>query len=191
MLTRYGSTKGGALISSRHPLNYLIPTDCDEELFDCLTISRDKQVYTQKDFPLPERRLNACMKQVVGGVFSRWTNEEREDEVIQSLVSESLLPNESTMHKLRHIYSATARLKEKIKPVLEERITKYLDKIITHLFDTEVDVEWHPTKNSCQSFCDSILRHEDFGSLFGTPEGAWSVPAELRGPERRIRLCIG
>ncbi|KIY00183.1 uncharacterized protein Z520_03868 [Fonsecaea multimorphosa CBS 102226] len=165
-------TKGGALISSRYPLNYLVPPDCDEELFDFLTFSRDKQIYRQKDFPLPERRLNACMKQVVGGVFSRWTNEEQEDELIQCLVSESFLPNGSTMRRLRHIHSATARLKEKIKPILEARITQYLEKIVTHLFDVKVDVEWHPTKNSCQSFCDSILRHDDFGSLFGTPDAA-------------------
>ncbi|OAP58040.1 hypothetical protein AYL99_07130 [Fonsecaea erecta] len=165
-------TKGGVFISSRHPLNYLVPPERDEDLSDCLTFSRDRKIYTQKDFPVPDRRLKACMKQVVGGAFSRWTNEEQEDEIIQCLVSESLFPNGSTMRRLRHIHAATTRLKEKIKPILEGRIILYLEKIVTHLFDVEVDIEWHATKNSCQSFCDSILRHGDFGSLFGTPEGA-------------------
>ena len=108
------------------------------------------------------------MKQIIGTVFSSYYSSQvcaAEDEFIRCLVSESQFQLKSTRYNTKRYENATKRLVERLKPILEPRITKYLDKITTPLFDPTVSLRWDYLHNNCQIFCDNILKHEDFGAL--------------------------
>lgn len=107
------------------------------------------------------------MKQVVGGAFSGNSEKELEDEIVSILVSELATMNKITAREDEaKIEAAASQVLEKMKKLLEKRITYYFDKIAGRLFSPDVTLRWDAETNNCQYFCDSIFRYDDFGHLF-------------------------
>lgn len=160
------------MIRSRDPFNYFIPTDFDQELAKSIALSSRngfRKMFTQYRGPRTPRRVKACMKQVVSGAFSGFLNKELENKIVLDLIDESRLrpdKNKSAQFHEKKVQEATARLVVKIKLLLESRARIYLDKIVTRLFDPDVELEWHLLENNCQRFTDTILTHDDFGAIF-------------------------
>jgi hypothetical protein len=172
------STKGGALISYRDPLNYFAPIENDDNLPSCITLSSSRKIFKQYRYPRSDRRLKACVKQIVGGAFSGHFEKEAEDEIIECLVSESRFKRINAKKDVEKIKKAADRLLMKLKHLLVNRISYYLDKVVSQLFNREVALRWTPI-NHCQKFCDSILQFEDFGNLFASHSPFIDKPSYL------------
>ena len=80
------SSKKGVLITLRKSLQLLGDTEV-ADLEPALALSNDKCVYRSNRPPLV-RRIKACLKQIVGEVFTGLRNNDREQEVIRLLAEE-------------------------------------------------------------------------------------------------------
>lgn len=116
------------------------------------------------------RRLKACMKQVVGGLFSRHKTTEWESEsvVVKALVeqAEAYRPDynkpRSDQKRLR---SAAEKVTKKLRKFIGPKVRQYLEIISRRLFDRELQLKMDFFTNNCQYFCDQLLQQTPFGSF--------------------------
>ena len=166
-------------ISMRDSFNYFFPVDSDEELPRCVALNERRDLFTSYRLPRKPRRLKACMKQVVGSAFSGYFNSRFEDEIIHDLIAFSTFKKKSTPHNMFKIHEGTKAITDKLKLLLSSRIVIYLEKIVAQLYNPAVPLKWDALNNNCQCFIDAILRHEDFGALFGEGRGPLGTPLYL------------
>lgn len=116
------------------------------------------------------RRLRVCMKQVVGGLFSRHKTTEWESEsvVVKALVEQALAyrPDynkpRSDQKRLR---SAAEKVTKKLRKFIGPKVRQYLEIISRRLFDRELQLKMDFFTNNCQYFCDQLLQQTPFGSF--------------------------
>lgn len=116
------------------------------------------------------RRLKACMKQVVGGLFSRHKTCEWESEsvVVKALVeqAEAYRPDHikprSDQKRLR---AAAEKVTKKLRKFIGPKVRQYLEIISRRLFDRELQLKMDFFTNNCQYFCDQLLQQTPFGSF--------------------------
>lgn len=116
------------------------------------------------------RRLKACMKQVVGGLFSRHKTAEWESEnvVVKALVEqgEAYRPDHikprSDQKRLR---AAAEKVTKKLRKFIGPKVRQYLEIISRRLFDHELQLKMDFFTNNCQYFCDELLQQTPFGSF--------------------------
>lgn len=105
------------------------------------------------------------MKQVVGGAFSGFLNEQLEDEILDALIeasSQSADPGLGAAFTAALFEESLQLLMGKFKKYLEPRITIYLSSVTNRLLDPTVPLRWDFRTNNCQNFCDSLLSKELF-----------------------------
>tara|TARA_R110002003_G_scaffold45_20_gene3649 strand:+ start:6390 stop:7739 length:1350 start_codon:yes stop_codon:yes gene_type:complete len=107
------------------------------------------------------------MKQVVGGAFCNFFEHDLEREIVDALVSESKVEIDPGLDEDPSILvdESLDRLMNLMKPYLDSRITAMLASIGSRLLSHDVDIHWDLSKNTCQTFCDSIIDHNVFGPL--------------------------
>jgi hypothetical protein len=163
------STFGGALITSRDPPNLQVlldsPPDAEESLL--LSDEDDRMLWSQKRKREP-KRYKCMMKQVVGGAFAGVFNPKLEEDIIDSLISESkVIPDPGLGYAVREklLDSSIERLVSKLKDYIGSRVKIYLKSIADRLIDRSIELRWNFRTNNCQNFCDSLINRDLFGPL--------------------------
>lgn len=120
------------------------------------------------------------MKQVVGGAFCEIRDVSLEHELIKALARESqncvYEPMKRQQYDDEKLESATTRIVQMLRRLLEGKVKLYLETIVRRLFDPLIPLKWDIRTNHCQKFCDSLLDYEVFGSFMATKEGCHECP---------------
>lgn len=174
-------THGGVLITSRDPPNLHALRDPSEDIRHSLLVTgqADRTLYSQQR-PRAPKRYKAMLKQVAGGVFCGFFEQEAEEQIIDTLMKESLRLVDngiSVTEKNTLMDQAVNRLMALLKPYLGPRIEVYIDSIVAKLLDPNVNLRWSFSNNNCQTFVDNIIDRSLFGSLFA-PHGPSNVEQE-------------
>ena len=127
----------------------------------------NRRIFKQHRVHRKERRLKACMKQVLGGAFSGYFNRELEQEIVDDLISSSMFSPKRTQYTMERAHKGTAVIMKKLRKLLADRVFAILSVISHRLFKKSVELEWSFLNNNRQNLTDSILLFEDFGGLFG------------------------
>jgi hypothetical protein len=165
----FKSSKKGARISIREaPQLALIASEqTAEDVLLC--ISQTKRIFWKRDVP-PKRRIKACMKQVIGCVFTGLSDEPTELEIIDALVEQSRICAYDPMRMEgcddNRLEQAAKRITERLRALLGDRVSRYFDVLASKLFT--VDLGHDMINNHCQKFCANILDFVAFGSFFAT-----------------------
>jgi hypothetical protein len=171
------SSKMGALIGIRDPSQLAMTTQDRKESFQ-LCISPAREVYSRVGSHR-KRRMKACMKQVVGGVFTGLSEDAAELDIVDALVTESQRCVNDPM-KPEGYYEAilkagALRIVSKLRVLLGYRVTRYFDLIASKLFTIELG--FNVRTNNCNQFCANILEFREFGSFLATtPTSRLHVP---------------
>lgn len=138
-----------------------------EDKFLC--ISGKRRLFEKLDEPL-NRRFKACMKQVVGGVFTGFANETIELQIINKLVNKARRcaydPMDSPAMDRRRLSHAAHDLTNSIQVYLGSRVQKYFEVFASKLFS--IELTYNVITNNCQNFCANLLDFTSFGSFFAT-----------------------
>ncbi|KAF8459251.1 hypothetical protein BDZ91DRAFT_851991 [Kalaharituber pfeilii] len=163
-------TNGGVVISVRRPGQLGAPYESESIMEDCVSISEQRNCFVQKRNPR-ERRLKACMKQVVGGVFAKggYFDAVLEEEIVKLLVIEAKNnypdPRKTERFLERKLEESTRKIVEKLRNLLDSRVKVHLNLISQKLFNPEIKLRWSYRTNNCQNFCDNLLDWSEFGPL--------------------------
>jgi hypothetical protein len=134
-----------------------------------LCIGPTKKIFQKRDVQ-PKRRIKACMKQVVGCVFTGLSDEPIELEIIDALVQYSRIcaydPMMTEAYDDSRLQQAAKQITERLRVLLADRVSKYFDVLASKLFT--VELRHHMINNHCQKFCANILDFCTFGSFFAT-----------------------
>ncbi|POR36051.1 Uncharacterized protein TPAR_03751, partial [Tolypocladium paradoxum] len=184
------NTYGGVLITTRNPPQLQVLRDCsvENEYSLLLTGRTERNLYYQRR-PPTAKRYKAMMKQVVGGAFCTFFDEQAERDVIEAFITESQeLVDEgvTAAEKAAFLDRSINRLVDKLKAYLAPRVTAYISNIAGRLLDPKVDLRWSFQKNNCQAFCDNIIDRNVFGSLFAPHE----MPEDQVGHARPAPLYL-
>ncbi|KAJ3542509.1 hypothetical protein NM208_g4061 [Fusarium decemcellulare] len=167
------NTRGGVLITSRDPPSLQVLRDPPENINDCLLLTGEsgRTLHSQVRPRVP-KRYKAFMKQVAGGAFSGFFDQDLEEDLIDAFVEEStLLIDEGLGYAEQEmmLIQSTKRLLAKIMEYLGPRVDVYISSIAARLLDPELELRWHFRSNNCQMFCDRLIDRSLFGPLFDTP----------------------
>lgn len=162
------STLHGALITYRDPPNLQVLRDQTDNIEHSLLVtgSMARELYKQNRRRTP-KRYKAMMKQVVGGAFCSFFDENVEDELVVAVITETMLLKEgmSVARRNEVLEEILERLIVKMKAYLSSRIEVYLASIVARLIDPAVALAWTFQENNCQVFCDNLINRDIFGAL--------------------------
>lgn len=161
------------MVTCREPPHLQAPNEADGNPLPSIAISEQRGLFTQHR-PFQERRLKACMKQVVGGAFSGFLEEEQEKRIATMLgeeakayrALEARFPTRSRVWFEGKLDKAVDKLVIEVRRLLEPRINFYLDLVATKLMDPTFTLSWDFFDNNCQKFCDGLLSYDIFGRVF-------------------------
>ena len=106
------------------------------------------------------------MKQVAGGAFSGLSNELLEEKIIDTLLHESHRRFDmSPSDEEAMLEQSTDKIVALLKRLIGPRIEVYLQSIASRLLNPSTNLHWNFRTNNCQTFCNSLLDQELFGSL--------------------------
>ncbi|KAK5654724.1 hypothetical protein OQA88_7049 [Cercophora sp. LCS_1] len=164
------NTHGGVLITSRDPPNLQVLRDPSDDIQHSLLVTgrTNRNLYSQQR-PRAPKRHKAMLKQVVGGAFCDFFQQDAEERIIDTLLSESQSLVEtgiSIKDKNKLLDQAVSRLMALLKPYLAPRVEVYINSIATKLLDHNTNLRWSFTTNNCQAFVDSIIDRTLFSPLF-------------------------
>lgn len=130
---------------------------------------------------MPPKRTKAVLKQVVGSPFTAVAESEEEKAFIKKMVRASKLnklwDNSLSRNKQEcYLNSVLEQLVSELKSLLHNRVMRYISHIAERLMDEKVRIKWSMTGNSCQTFCDSLIDLEQFGSLVPQDPGSNTLP---------------
>ena len=116
------------------------------------------------------RRLKGCMKQVVGGSFSRlktsdWDGEEN---VVDALVKQAktyFQDNIKPKNNEKRLRAAAEEVTKELRYLIGSRVHQYLNIITRRLFDHNVRLKLNFFDNNCQQFCDQLLHSTPFAQF--------------------------
>ncbi|KAH8702863.1 hypothetical protein GQ44DRAFT_732665 [Phaeosphaeriaceae sp. PMI808] len=163
-------SKRGVMITLRKPLQLLGDIELSD-LEPALALSSSKCVYRSNRPPLT-RRIKACLKQVVSGVFTGLTNKGGERDVI-SLVAEEAKKCRynarwTQSRNTRNLERGVNRIFAALRQILGPNFAILSRIILNRLFDRRMVLEWNIRKNHCQAFCDTLLDRRVFGNFLAT-----------------------
>lgn len=164
------SSKKGVLITLRKSLQLLGDTEV-ADLEPALALSNEKCVYRSNRPPLV-RRIKACLKQIVGEVFTGLRNNNREQEVIRLLAEEGrkcrINPRWTQARNGRNFERGVEKIFTALKQILSPKFVILSNAILGRLFDKSVSLEWNFRKNHCQAFCNALISRSTFGKFIAT-----------------------
>ena len=119
-----------------------------------LALSQERKLFKAAQ-PTRPRRIKAFMKQVVGGVFCGYQNEELEHEIITLLAAETKLcqsdPMKSAAFNRKRIRQSAQRVLSKLKKLIQDRLRVYIEAIVNRLFNPKVALSVYPTFRALNS----------------------------------------
>ena len=121
---------------------------------------------------LPNRPIQATVKQVVGGIFSGYHEhlQPLEDLVVKMLLGAARKWTEKPLKSRQANYSTLRGLANAIitafRLVLDGYLMPYLKAITRVLFDRSTDLRWSQYTNNCQNFCDAIIQQPVLSAVF-------------------------
>jgi len=164
------SSKGGVRISCRRPPN-LGKTWGLHIKQATLALSSDRKLF-KAEAPTSRRVIQAVIKQVLGGAFAGYHEEDRG---LESLITNMLYSGASKWkeHPLRpreenhkSLLTLARHLINVLKFMIGDRVNAYLHAFSRALFAKEADLRWARFTNNCQNFCDTILQQPCFSTIF-------------------------
>jgi hypothetical protein len=180
-----GSTKGGAVVSCRDPpdlgLKYQTIKCLRKEEKDNLDMilivsgNTKRELFSAKLPTLRRRRLNASVKQIVGGLFSShepsWAS--MEDSVIHTVLqaAQAYKPGLTQQHnrtQTEKILSAADAVTEALKATIAETVRSYLRLLLGRFHRSGLPLRWDVRSNNCQMFCDNIILQPALTTVFPT-----------------------
>jgi len=166
------SSNAGARISIRDPPQFTMLASNKEGADHQMSISPDRRIF-QRYKGEKKRRIKACMKQVVGGIFTGLYDgdmSEREEDVINALVEGSRKcaydPMKTEAYHDARIREAARQIVDRLRVLIGDSVTRYFSVIASKLFTVELSHNY--TSNHCQRFCAKILDFRAFGSFLTT-----------------------
>jgi hypothetical protein len=149
-------------------------TTSDREGIDPLMCVSPKRKIFQASGGQPKRRIRACMKQVVGGIFTGLNDDheshELEWDIINSLVDGSRRcakdPIKTEAFQDTRLAATAQQIVDKLRVLIGDQVTRYMDAFAKKLF--VVDLAYGLLTNHCQRFCANILDFRVFGSFLAT-----------------------
>ncbi|KAI9775385.1 MAG: hypothetical protein M1839_001240 [Geoglossum umbratile] len=164
---------GGVRISIREPPQFTMVTS-DREGADHLMCLSPKRKIFQMLGAESKRRIRACMKQVVGGIFTGLSDDhgsrELEWDIINSLVDGSrrcaVDPMKTQHFQDARLATTAQQIVDKLRVLIGDRVTRYFDVFARKLFT--VELAYNMVTNHCQRFCAAILDFRAFGSFLAT-----------------------
>jgi hypothetical protein len=155
------------LISPRPPLQYLGDEIESRTPTLHLAVSASKELFEAKRVPIA-RRIKACLKQVVSGLFSGFgfINKAKELEIVKELASECYKINTANEISARHRKIALNKAIDRIHLLLQALINpildEYLRSIQAQIFDPKFLLKWNFYNNNCQILCESLIQRDIF-----------------------------
>ncbi|KAJ6443354.1 L-2,4-diaminobutyrate decarboxylase [Purpureocillium lavendulum] len=159
-------TKGGVRISLRGLPELFAPAGQRSDRVLVVDGTPDRRLWKGSLSSIQPRRLKAVMKQVVGLPFSGLLPHEAELDIVKDLLDASAPLADKSSHSEKDPAGSRVQLAlEKLKVLIRSRVALYLRHIADVLFDPSVHLTWHPTQNSCQTFCNKIINRSLFKPL--------------------------
>ncbi|KAN0074071.1 hypothetical protein V8E54_008008 [Elaphomyces granulatus] len=177
--------KDGAHISIRQPPQLTTATS-DNAKRPWMHVSPQRKI-SQILQMQAKLRIKACMKQVVGSIFTSLASgeqDERELDIINALVETSLRPpNQYTSQSGNNIRMQQAEkyIVDKLRGLIGQTVTLIFKSIASKIFT--VDLSHNFMNNDCQQFCANILDFKMFGSFFAT-----SPACRIHAPPKPLYL---
>lgn len=165
------NTDDGALITSRDLPNLGVHDDATmgdgSAQYSLLVAGRSDRLVSSQNIQRSRKRYLAVMKQVVGGAFCGFLDQEAEDRIVDSLIAESGGVTEPTEKSGSRVPTeeSVSRLLEELQEYLGPRVSTYIDAIASRLADPSVDLCWDRISNACPAFCDRLIDRDMFGPL--------------------------
>jgi hypothetical protein len=100
-------------------------------------------------------------KQIVGGAFCGFLDEDAEEHIIDILIDGS---SKTQSEKIPHDAIATIMLE--LKHYLIDHVELHLSTIASKLTDKRFELAWNFSSNACKDFCDNLLNVGMYQSLF-------------------------
>ena len=138
-----------------------------------VAIGHNRKIWTLDDYPRTQRRLKACMKQVVGRPFAELERKAEESAFVEDILRYAKT-KQSSIRSIKHFNDAAILLARKLRHLIGAQVSSYLEYFVGRLFDTNVKLTFNFFNNSCQEFCDAIIPHKDFSQIFGPINGKLS-----------------
>lgn len=164
-------TKGGAYITSRVPPNWQSSGAENQHMSaqHALALSEDRTLYSQLQDQSKPKRYKTALKQVVGGLFTGLFSSEREDEIIQLVVSGSqknLDDEEESPRNNKKLWNSVLEpILERLTKLLTPRINIMLQMVSQQLLNLDLKLRWNQRTNNCQNFCDNLINYDTYGNL--------------------------
>jgi hypothetical protein len=162
------SSVRGVLITNRDPPNLQVLRDSGRSIEYSLALNGDikRSLHCQYRTDRKPKRYKAVMKQVVGGAFSGLSNEPLEEKIVDALLQESHRRFDiSPSDEEAMLEQSTDKIVALLKRLIGPKIEVYLQNIASRLLNPGTNLHWNFHTNNCQTFCDSLLDQELFGSL--------------------------
>lgn len=157
------STKGGALVTLRQLPVFHQRFHDTASRNHCLAVGGDsnKTLWRQTRQPASQKRYKLILKQIVGVPFTGLLPHTSELEVVETiLVAASKChskPDLSVSEQRKHLDSVLGPPLEKLRGLIEKRVSIYLQSIAERLLDARTKLRWSATSNNCQTFCSSVI----------------------------------
>jgi hypothetical protein len=130
---------------------------------------------------LPQRPIQATIKQVVGGMFSGYYQHLKplEDYVVKLLYAAAVKWTEKPLKSRQANYVTLRRhanaIIQPFRLIMDGYLIPYLKAITSVLFDRRTELRWGQYTNNCQNFCDAIIQQSVFSTVFPSSSQLYSL----------------
>lgn len=155
------NTDGGVVITTRGPLRLAHSDEASDGDGSSLLISGSERTLYRQNRPRTPKRHKLMAKQIVGGAFCGFLDEDAEEHIIDILIDGS---SKTQSEKIPHDALATIMLE--LKHYLIDHVELHLSTIASKLTDKRFELAWNFSSNACKDFCDNLLNVGMYQSLF-------------------------
>lgn len=117
-----------------------------------------------------DRPTLAAVKRVYGGAFSGhiFLKDDMELEVLRTfiLAADDCILEGKILHQRQELSRAATRVMGQLRSLIGHEVNLHIERLASRLMENDITLKWHPQKNSCQQFVDSLINGEDFEHLF-------------------------
>ncbi|CAG9983108.1 unnamed protein product [Clonostachys byssicola] len=155
------NTDGGVVITTRGPLRLAHSDETSDGDGSSLLISGSERTLYRQNRPRTPKRHKLMAKQIVGGAFCGFLDEDAEEHIIDILIDAN---SKTQSEKIPSDAIATIMLE--LKHYLIDHVELHLSTIASKLIDKKFELAWNFSSNTCKDFCDNLLNVGMYQSLF-------------------------